>query len=135
MDDRYATRDELRALWLEISRIKDRQSEVTNSIDVMRQEFSAQTQRMHKENREDMTGQREDMKEFRATLKVINASLDELLLSKARFDGGTSVARGVLSALRSPLGKMWLWIVGLGWLVTQVTAEKVERLRLWLIGS
>ena len=128
MDDRYATRDELRALWLEISRIKDRQSEVTNSIDVMRQEFSAQTQRMHKENREDMI-------EFRAGLKVINSSLDELLITKARFEGGTSVARGVLSTLRSPLGKMWLWIVGLGWLVTQVTAEKLERLRLWLVGS
>ena len=128
MDDRYATRDELRALWLEISRIKDRQSEVTNSIDVMRQEFSAQTQRMHKENREDMM-------EFRAGLKVINASLDELLISKARFEGGTSVVRGVVNAFRSPFGKMWLWIVGLGWLFTQVTVEKLERLRIWLFGS
>ena len=128
MDDRYATRDELRALWLEISRIKDRQSEVTHSIDVMRQEFAAQTQRMHKENREDMT-------EFRASMKTINASLDELLISKARFEGGTSVVRGVVNAFRSPFGKMWLWIVGLGWLFTQVTVEKLERLRSWLFGS
>ena len=127
MDDRYATRDELRALWLEISRIKDRQSEVTNSIDVMRQEFSAQTQRMHKENREDMIG-------FRAGLKVINASLDELLISKARFEGGAGVVRGILGAVRSPFGRLWLWMVGLAWMFTQVTAEKLERLRVWLVG-
>ena len=118
-----------------IATTHERYSEMNRAIQAVHERLSAEFHQAHSDNLLRFSDVRASTDEVKATLKVMSASLDALLINHARIEGGTNVTRGVWMVLRSPFGKFWVWMIGIGWIASQLTYERLEMIRVWLFGS
>lgn len=113
----------------------ERDRQVNEALAALRADFQVQAGRMHEDNMRRFDEIHEDGREMSDTVKAMATALQQLMQTKHRFEGGLSVLQSFAVFLRSGVGKLWLWLMGLGWVFTQVTPEKLDMLYVWLFGS